>query len=821
MPTILDLRRTIAALVAVAMSAALIAFAFIISDSFRTQVQQDARLSVGGASVVVTDGRLASSTEGGLDEALVSRISELDGVESVRGAHWTALKLDLPPQLANSIGSTIAVQDVPALTEHTRLTSGRLPQAAGEIAISTDLAEQQGLGVGDTIRTTTPDESARRASSVVGIISPGADSHRAGIGTIYATADQIVELGADVDYHYLYVTGSPATSPADLRDKVAEAVNAVQPSASVQTAEAEIIQRTSSEQGGATIATILNLLAPVCAVVAMIVIATTFTTLVARQTRTIGLLRCIGSSRRQVMLAILRTGLITGVIGSFIGAAVGVGSAAALVRSGTFADLAGEHLTISPVSVALTIALGSLVALVAVLRPARRATRISPLVALTGQTADVRQAGRRQRWAAILGAALALIGGALAALGSMGGQLYLAAAGSLVAVAGLLAMLPLLTVAIVSLIGRIGAPGRFPILHLAARNLAGNSGRSAATAATLFVCVLVGSALFVGLFSLRVSFDDMVHKGSPVDIQVHGVTPQTDTEALSSTMASISGVEKSIYVPSMDLTRTVGGEQAPINVIAIDTAQAATVVRTTQGLEELSDDTIIVGSIYDIPDGAQVILTGPGGQTTLTARRLEGWGAAITPATAQRLTGGAPTDSMMWIRAGEDSSTATEKAVREATQGQDLMVVGSATARAQVEANINRVMLIVCLVIGAAFIISLSGLANTTDISVLERTREIGVLRATGSSRSEIRRLIVSEGVLLAITGGVLGVAAGAGLGAAGTVAALKDGGVTLDIPAAALAGIVIVTLLVAMAASLRPAGRASAIPPVMALAED
>ena len=103
MPSLLDLRRTVSALVAVAMSAALIAFAFIISDSFRTQTQTSARVSVGDATVVVQDGRGAKSTEKALNDDLLNRVSALDGVASVRGAHWDMLGLDLPKQLSLSL----------------------------------------------------------------------------------------------------------------------------------------------------------------------------------------------------------------------------------------------------------------------------------------------------------------------------------------------------------------------------------------------------------------------------------------------------------------------------------------------------------------------------------------------------------------------------------------------------------------------------------------------------------------------------------------------------------------------------------------------
>ena len=150
------------------------------------------------------------------------------------------------------------------------------------------------------------------------------------------------------------------------------------------------------------------------------------------------------------------------------------------------------------------------------------------------------------------------------------------------------------------------------------------------------------------------------------------------------------------------------------------------------------------------------------------------------------------------------------------------MVQGSAAASEQMSSLITRMALIVCLVLGAALVIALSGLANTTDVSVLERIREIGVLRATGSSRKEIRRLIVTEGVLVAAVGGSLGLLIGTSLGAAGTIAVGESAeGMTVHIPSLALLGMFAATLAVGLLASLRPAGRAASVPPVMALSEE
>ena len=826
MPSLLDLRRTISALVAVAMSAALIAFAFIISDSFRTQTQTSARVSVGDAAVVVQDGRGAKSTEKALDDDLLNRVSALDGVASVRGAHWDMLGLDLPKQLSHSVGAQIAAQDVPALTKFTTLSSGRLPKTTGEVAIDSMLAEQQGLSVGDTIRLTSKIDDAKAvhsAPTVVGIISAGADSRETDTDTLYATAEQLQAMGARMDYRSLYVKAKSGTDASALLTEVSQTVHSVQPAASVQSRDEAIAQRVQAQTGGTTIASIINLLAPVCAVVAIIVIATTFSTLVARQTRMVGLMRCIGTTRRQVMLAVLRTGLMTGVVGSVLGAALGTGLGAIAVSSGTFADLKADQLTISPVSLGLTVALGTLVTLIAVLRPARKATRISPLVALTGQVASTKQAGRRRMWIAVAGVIIAAIGAAIVALGIQASDIYITASGSAVVVVGTVLSLPLLVTAIIGFIGKVSGDTRLPVLQLATRNLARNSGRSAATAATLFVCVLVGSALFVGLSSLNASFDAILGHSSPVDARIFGVTPQTDTAQLTKQVKAVNGVKDVSYVPTLDLTQTVDGKSEDISVDVIDTGTIAPIARSTSGLESLDDKTLIVSGIYNIPDGSTVTLTGATGSVELTARVQEGWGAVVSPAVAQRLNGDAPTNATVWVRSTGNSMTSdTEHALIAAIRGQKMMVSGSASVSEQISSLITRMALIVCLVLGAALVIALSGLANTTDVSVLERIREIGVLRATGSSRKEIRRLIVTEGTLLAAVGGGLGLLVGTALGVSETLAMAKSAeGMTVHVPYFALIGTFAATLAVGLAASLRPAGRAASVPPVRALSEE
>ena len=816
MPSFLDFRRTVAALIAVAMSAALIAFAFITSDSFKTHFEASARQDLDGASLVVTSGREH------LPAQVLDQVRALDGVAAVRGTTWDVLDLDLPPQLMSTASSKAILRSVPVLTDFTTLASGKLPTGAGEAAVNTNLAEAHGLGVGDSLRLKNH-EGTTVSVQVVGIVSGNK-----GEDALYATREQLAAMGTDTNYQNLYVTAKPGADVRALRGQVGDVIRATGSTATVSTAEDTIAQNAVKDTaGGSTTSTLINLLAPVCAVVAIIVITTTFTTLVARQTRVIGLLRCVGASRRQTFRAVLRTAALTGVAGSVAGAALGTGIAAAIIHSGIVEGLRGRDLTITPVALGLSVLLGTLVTLVAVLRPARRATRVSALVALTGQVADSSDPRRRRRRMIRVGflASLVLVAGiAVTFLGVSGKSIVIAAAGGVLVLIGLLGALPLLVIATAALVERLPGAGKRPILQLAARNLARNSTRSASSAASVLVSVVAGSVLFVGILSFNSAWGAYMNNHAPIDVTVEGVTAETDTAALTSNIQNVDGVESAIAIPNLRVTQeSAGSESSEFHVLAVDTKAIAPVVRSTAGLEDLNDDTLVVGGIYDIPDGTKVTLTGPGGSVQVTARVREGWGAVITPATAERLAGGTASDSVMWVRThGDGSSEAPEKAIRQLVRGQGMMVTGRAAAVNLFTKQLNQVAVVVSAVLGLSLIIALSGLANTTDVAVLERTREIGMLRATGTCRSEIRRLITVEGLLTALLAGVLGCLAGAGLGHAGLLAVLgQDASIAPTIPILPLVGMLVLAAAVGILASLRPAGRASRIPPVQALAQD
>ena len=832
MPALLDLRRTAAALVAVAMSAALIAFAFIISDSLQAKVTENARASVGDADVVVLAGSGDKTANGRISEQAVQKVSALAGVASVRPYVEGGIQV---ADSGEGQGGSLIVLDVPKLTGGTRLVEGRLPQGDNEIAVSPSVLErQQNVKVSSTLTVKASEDASPTTVTVVGVVQPAADITRGDTGDtpyIFAPGEAQAAMGLPSDPAVLYVTAQTGTSDKELLSSVTEALAATQPGAQAYTASDIITMRAASSDATASkTLTLLQVIAPVCVVVSGIVIATTFTTLMARQTRQIGLLRCVGATRRQIVGSVLRTALLTGLAGSVAGAVVGAVVAVPVIRSGLIEGVEPRHLTISWTSFALATLVGTVVTLVSVLRPARQASRVSPLVALTGQTAGQESLSRRRIATAVAGVVIAVLGLGLIQGGVAWRVLQIIGAGAVLAVLGIILALPLLVVGTSRLIGLICGQMRRPILHLATRNLARNPGRAAATTASLLVSVAVAAAMSSGLSSLSSSLQAYVGYNTPIDITVGELAADQDPSSTVAKIAAVDGVESVVSVPWINVKMTgsrQNGQEESLTIAAVDKEKVSPVLRSREALETLDDHTLVLDRIYNIPDGTTVTLTGPAGSTELTVRVKEGLDAAVTPAAAQRLIGNTSTASILWVRtSGDGSDQAPVSAVREALSGSGLYVADSQETRASFTDQVRQVSIAIGAMLIFTLLIALSGLANTFNVSVLERTRELGVLRATGAQRSEIRRLLIAEAVLSALLGGTIGILLGCGVGIAGASAVLNtDSGtfLTIEIPwlTLTLVGILLAAATVGVVASLRPAENASRIPPVQAIAQD
>lgn len=817
MPSLLDVRRTAAALVAVALAAALIAFAFIVSDSFTTQLTASARASVGDADVVVLPQRGQE-----LDPESVQRIAAAPGVSSVRPYIEEDAWIDRPGATHDSHTFVLEAAGADA-----GLTSGRLPEGAGEIAVSEGFVQTEGLGLGDAVPLKgerSAGEDATGTATIVGIVKPTASMTRENLrgAFIFTTDEGRSALGVGSAPSVLYISAKDGTSAGQLK----ESVSGVDGDAETYTADDIVTMRAVNGRSGLSMTlTLLNIMGPVCAVVAGIVIATTFAALVARQTRQIGLLRCVGAHRGQVRLAVLRVALTIGAAGSVLGSALGVGAAVALIRSGAIDGVDARQLTITPGALGAAVGLATVVTLVSALRPAHQAARTSPLIAITGSVADDKALGRSRSVMMVLGILIAAAGCALIRYSITIGEVSAAATGAIIVVLGILVALPLLVVGSARLIALVASPQRTPVLHLAARNLARNPTRTAATTAGLLITVSIATTTATGLASQEDSINSLLAVRNPVDIIIQPITSEVDATALTNKIQAVDGVEATSVVPELFVQVASGAEKEQMSVLVLDRTDVAPVTRAQKDLDKLDNSTLLVGQSDNLPEGTSVTLTGPSGSVALTTRVVQGVGRAVTPDVAAELGGQAFNDAVMWIRtSGEGSNPQAADAVRAAVRSTGLVVSASSDSRSAFTTLIARVTAVTAAILGLTVLITLSGLVNIVDISVLDRTREIGILRATGVQRHEVRRLIAAESLLTALIGGLIGGLIGIPLGITGLAALMGPDGVSslvLTVPWMAILGILLSTTVVGVLAALRPARNAASISPIAALAAD
>lgn len=328
MPSLFDLRRTLAALTAVALGAALTAFVLILAASFTTQVTATARASVGGADLVLLAPRgQEMPAEAG------TRAEDVEGVASVRTHLEALLYIDRPGTAYDTHVFALLAPGASALAAPTtdagsdtgsdatagpRLVEGRLPSAPGEVVISPALAVSDNVRVGDAIALTCDPgaDTQSQTVSVVGVLEPSAAMTRFGTQNSYimTTPQGWAALGLSEVPVAVYLAVEDGASTQAVMEAVSRAFG---DDAKVYTADEIALLRAQNVNSinSATL-DLLRLLSPVCAVVALIVISATFSTLVAYQTRQTGLLRCVGASRAQVRCLVLRTALGTGLVGS-------------------------------------------------------------------------------------------------------------------------------------------------------------------------------------------------------------------------------------------------------------------------------------------------------------------------------------------------------------------------------------------------------------------------------------------------------------------------------------------------------------------------
>ncbi|MFJ4594363.1 ABC transporter permease [Kitasatospora sp. NPDC088861] len=771
-----------------------------------------------------------------LTDELARRIADVPGVAAVRSSVDGSATLNAADgrPLRVKRGTNLADAYVPGRDgEDARypVVEGRAPAGADEIAVDRGTAAAGRYRVGDpvTLATDGPALTAR----LVGIVTTTDTRVTAG-GTLTlfdrATAQRL--FATPGHYTSLEVSAGPGAGQYELAERIA----AVLPPgrAEVTTGQAQANQQAiyvgTLTRGYQKLPMVF---AGVSLFIGSFLVVNTFTMLVARRTREIALLRAVGATRRQVVRSLLAEAALVGVVASVVGFVLGLGIAAVLpgLLSGEGGRLPEGPLVIGPRPVAAALFVGVGVTVLAAWLPSRRAARIAPIEALRAAAA---QPGGRSRLRPIVGVGLLVLGvGWLVALAGAAkdaseANLRSAMAGCGLLVVALIVLAPTLAVPVIRLTGRLTR--RFGVVGLLARqNALRDPRRTAATAATL----LISTALVSGLATIGSSTEQALDRQAADGLAADYVISTGDTmtgidPAAVQRVAGLAGVRGASAVA--DSTVVIGGKVREISGIdPVSVEQAVKLDFVSGSVEDLGPGRIAVSSSVARETGVST-----GGQVNVRMGRSEEFtrytvvGVYQDNPTAHDAVGargevqqhGFKPGSVQRILVRGDGLSGRD--LRTAVGNNPLLKVQDrAELVREAAGTMGDLLTLMYGLLGIGVVIAALGIVNTLAMSVTERTREIGALRAIGMDRAGIRRMIRLEAVTVAAFGTLLGLAGG--LFGAWAVGALAGGAVkqyALVLPWGTLALVCLGSLAIGAVAAAVPARRAAALSPLEAVAE-
>ncbi|MDT0319652.1 ABC transporter permease [Streptomyces millisiae] len=765
--------------------------------------------------------------------SVVDEISSVDGVERVTGnvAATNAVAVDADNEnLGPTTGAPTVVtnwSDVELRTSE--IAEGQAPTGPGEVMVDADTADAKGIAIGDEIRLITAIGDYQ--TTITGIVDFTITNPGAAIFYLDLASAQEYLLGGEDGFTTIYVDSTGAVSDADLKAAVASVVGA--DTYKLQTSDEYI------EENRDALGEVLSILeyvllgfAGLALLVGIFLIVNTFSMLVAQRTREIGLMRAIGSSRRQVNRSVLIEALLLGLIGSILGFGAGIGIAVGLMAlmSALGMNLSTEDLTIEATVPVVGIVLGVVVTLLAAYIPARRAGKISPMAALrdAGMPGDVR-AGRIR---AGIGAVFTVLG--LAALAGTAtvdsaadGAGFLAL-GVVLSLVGLILVGPALVGLVVRGLSAVLLRGFGPVGRLAERNALRNPRRTGATASALMIGLALVAGLSVVGSSMVASATEEIDESLGADYIINS---STFGQIQPDVTAAVRDVAELDHVTEVANVRTEvampNGEDVDVLLSAADPTYeqdiAMDVVEGDLG-EALQPGGVSVGDEdaeeYGIALGDELPVTFDGGTATVTVRAILSQGEAMATGTwnlgLETIRAGVPDEaamplpSLLFAAAAEGQQDAARAALDAAMERYPQMEVrDQAEYKELIQDQVGQLLNMVYGLLALAIIVAVLGVINTLALSVVERTREIGLMRAIGLSRRQLRRMIRLESVVIALFGALLGLALGLAWGAAGQQLMALEGMRVLEIPWSTLLTVFIGSAIVGLLAALMPAFRA------------
>ena len=818
---------------AVVTGVAFVVGAFVVTDSLRASVadlfanvNKGVDVSV-RASTPIEGGGTIGVSRGRVPESLLDVVRGVDGVAVAEGT------VSGYAQLLDKQGKPLKTMGAPFLGVSwgeedelypVKLDDGRKPHGVGEVAIDRASATDAGFSVGDRTKVLLVD-GTQHDVTIVGIFTFGDANNLLGARlTAFDTATAQQLFGASGQFDSIDLRAAPGVSPADLVQRIQSVLPA---------GTEAVTSATVRDEGMNTVSGLLDVFqnvmlafAAVAIFVAAFYINNTFSiVLLGQRTREIALLRSIGATPDQVTRSVLVEASIIGMTGLVFGVGFGLLIAhllRAILAAGGL-DMPSNSLVLLGRTWLAAILVGLGVTIAAAVVPARRAARIPPIEGLReGYVVAHASSARRASLAGAVvacGALLVFLGlyvaeGALPILLSIGG-------GAIMVFLGVAQLSPVVAAPVTRAVGRvIGAPFR-TAGRLGRANTTRNPYRTAKTAAALMIGLALVTTVFVVGTSIKKTFSASIDNAVLADYIVSTDSNTGYSPALTAALARLPELDA---VTGVRFDRFLfNGHES--NIVAVDPAAAGQVVDIDLRSGSWAD--LGPGSIFIHKDPARdlglkvgdtvEVQFASGGPQQLRVAGIYGdatWAGnyLIDMKTFEKYYPANQLDVFTFARIAPGTDTATARAAISASLAAypQVKLEDRAEFRASQEAQLNGLLVAVNGLLALALFIALMGIANTLALSVLERTREIGLLRAVGMLRRQVRQMVLTEAVTVAIFGALLGVVVGMLFGIA-TASAMPESAVrTVAVPVGTLIGIVVAAAVFGTLAGLLPARRAA-----------
>lgn len=816
---------------AVVLGVAFVSGTLVLTDTMRGTFNTLMTDAYAGVDVVVQGPETFSSALGGgttrgpVPAEVLDQVDAVDGVAMVEGeVQGQAILLDedgqrLGTPTAPSLGGQVPADDELYAVE---LRDGRYPTVAGEVAIDAGTAGTYDLTVGDVVDVVTTGPATTQ--TITGIVGYGEADNLAGASlTLFDPATAFDLFAVDGGYAALNVEAEPGVTRDALADRVAAAVDGT-----LQVLTGDEMGASASAEIADSLGflnTALLAFAGLSLFVGAFIIFNTFSILVAQRTRELALLRAVGASRRQVLGSMLSEALATGLVGSVVGIGAGLGVAAGLraVMDGAGMTLPEGSLVFAGRTVVVGLLVGVVVTVVAALGPALRSLRVPPVAAM--QAVAVPPPTRLSRTRLVLGSLLTVAGIGALTLGLFAeGGMAVVAVGAALVIFGFALLAALVTRPVLTVMGWPVERGLGVRGELATQNALRNPRRTASTASALMIGL--------GLVSFVVIFAASITASTAATI--------TDTFRAELSVRPAAAGPGGFSPEVVEVLAAVDGVETAMPMVYADFRYDDKVLFGT-GLDPVTYDEVIA---MDTVEGNLADLDGPAFAVKSGIAEAEGWQVgdvvdlefAATGVQSLRLAAIVESDvDVSWyfandtLRANLHGDPQVGQVFVSLVDGVELDAVrpaidaalaafptveslDQAELQADIEGQIDQILGLMTALLLLSIVIALFGLVNTLGLSVYERVRELGLLRAVGASTRQVRAMVRWEAVLIAGLGATLGLAVGTLFGWL-LVTALADEGIsTFTMPVAQLGSAFVLACVAGVLAAVVPARRAGRV---------